>query len=1114
MRGLKAVAANFAGMALIAMLFSMIAVPALAQLATGTMLGVVKDASGAVVSGATVTIQNNETSQTRTVTTGADGAYRVPALPVGHYTLKFEARGFNTQTQQGLVLEVAQDLVVNASLQVGTAVQEVVVTGEAPLVNTTSSALGSLVNEQRMTELPLNGRNYIDLTLMQPGVSQQTTSSGGGAGISGTWFSVNGAPVRSNNYTMDGAIMVNAYGASTSSEAGTTLGVDGIREYKIVTSAFSAEYGLTMGSQMVIVSKGGSNAFHGDAFEYLRNSALDARNYFDAAASSGGRRLPEFQRNNFGGSFGGPIRRDKTFFFGVYEGLRQNLGVTINDTVIPAACHNLVTSPVNTAADAFRLADAASAAACNGTVTGALALTTAKPIPALIKPFIDLYPIPNLPNNGWTTPANSRQREDFGQFRVDQNFSAADTLFFRYTLDKGDLNNATASTSVTPAGAAFPQYFKILGTSMNQYATVSESHVFSSTLLNTARLSFSRTNFGADNLYSKSFVSPQYSFIPGRPMGTLGIQNLTTMGPNGGYPTFHLQDVYTLSDDVLYTRGRHGLKFGALINRYNSSTDHTKLTQGQLNFTNAATFMQGIYQNYAGLTPGATLNRYFTYYTYGFYAQDDMRVSSRLTLNAGLRYEFETTPTELQGRQSRFLNLTDPSQTWSLGPVMRNPTLKNFSPRIGFAWDVRGNGKTAIRAAFGIYEDVGNIGSALQQSANSMPPFSTSGQVTSNLTNKVIAIPFTFGVANSLQTVDYNVRQPYSEQYNLTVEQQLPWGTGLAVSYVGFNGHKLWQTREGNPCVPTSFINGLPFWSATTSCPNKRENPNWGTAILTTTSGQSWYNSLQVMVNKPLSHGLQFQSAYTWSKSLDTTQGQMYASDCAASGGLQGVDPFNSLVDKGPSCFDVAQTWHFNLLYHLPNLQSDHFLAKLEHGWWVGNIVTVQGGFPFTPVLTVNRSNSGVLNGQADRVYLGTDNVTTTIKGVTYNFIPFNKDTVITGDPNMWFNPMMFRLGPAGSLGNASRDMLRGPGLSTWNLSVNKDTKLPHLGEGGMLQFRAEMFNLLNRTNFSLPNSGAVFTGTVTDAAGATEAPVNNVGQIKSTATTSRQIQLALKIIF
>ena len=779
-----------------AFLVLLMAVPAAAQQSTGTILGVVKDTSSAVIPETTITITNVETGLTRTVLTGPDGAFRAPALPVGRYTVRIEKTGFRPETQQGLTLEIAQELVLNPTLQVGAVTQEVVVTGEAPLVNTTNSALGSMVNEQRMADLPLNGRNYVDLTLILPGVAKHTLAPTGGFGSAGTWFSANGAPVRSNNFTLDGALTVNALGASTSSEAGTTLGVGGIREYKVVTSAFSAEYGMAMGSQMIIVSKNGTNQWHGDIFEYLRNSALDARNFFDYAATSGGRRLPSFQRNNFGASVGGPLKKDKTFFHLVWEGLRQNLGVSILDNVPAAACHQFV----NPGAGNTTLGNPT---ACAPT------LTSATVVPAVMKPLIDLYPLPNLPNNQYTFPSASTQRVEFGQARIDQNFSDNDTLFARYTIDDGVLDNATNNNRAVASGTAFPG-FRTAGTSRNQFLTLSENHIFTSALLNTARASMSRTSFGVSGTSPLTLGDPRYTFIPGQPLGGGSIGGLTNPPGQGSY-SYHIQTIFTISDDLFFTKGRHALKFGGLFNRYNLYNRESKLLYGQLAFTTVADFMQGIYDNFSGLAPGSNLPRFWTYKTWGFYAQDDIRVNSRLTVNAGLRYEFLVIPRERFGLESRFLNFADPNQDWTSGPVMRNPSKKNLSPRVGFAWDVFGTGKTAIRSGFGLYFEVGNFGSAIDQVSLAMPPYSRQLAVTANPTRQVITLPFPFpdtsltslcadnlppvNCFNRLQTMAYDVDNPRSLQYNFTIEQQIPFGMGLSVSYVGNRGIHLWQQR-------------------------------------------------------------------------------------------------------------------------------------------------------------------------------------------------------------------------------------------------------------------------------------------------------------------------------
>src|SRR5882762_5325208 len=317
---------------------TLVAIPAFAQLNVGTILGTVKDTSGGVMAGATVTALNTETGSSRTATTGDDGVYRFSALPVGHYDVKIERSGFKTATKKGVVLDVAGEVVLNFALEVGASAVQVEVTGEAPQVNTTSGSLGGLVSEEKIAELPLNGRNFLDLTLLQPGVSQSTVVINLGGGTQGAIYSSNGAPIISNSFLLDGTPMQTVFGFNGASASGTTLGVDGIREYKVVTNAFSAEYGMNMGSQMTIVSKGGGNQFHGDVFEYLRNRVLDARNFFDTSYQQSGKRNPQYERNNFGGAFGGPIKKDKTFFWGVYEGLRQVKGNPVIAKGIPAAC--------------------------------------------------------------------------------------------------------------------------------------------------------------------------------------------------------------------------------------------------------------------------------------------------------------------------------------------------------------------------------------------------------------------------------------------------------------------------------------------------------------------------------------------------------------------------------------------------------------------------------------------------------------------------------------------------------------------------------------------------------------------------------------------------------
>jgi outer membrane receptor protein involved in Fe transport len=1112
----------------------MFAVSVMAQLPTGTILGVVKDSSGAAVPGATLTVRNVDTDQSRNITTGQDGAYRVPALAVGHYEVKTSHTGFKTETQTGLVLDVSQELVVNFELQVGTTEQQVVVTGEAPVVNTTTSSLGGVVSEERISDLPLNGRNYITLSLLQTGVTQHA-NVGTTPGLGGVWFSSNGAPTRSNYFTLDGAPLVTQFGGTTSSVAGTTLGIDGIQEYKVITNTFSAEYGMTMGSQMVMVSKGGTNAFHGDVFEYLRNSTLDAANFFDTPAGSGGHRLPEFRRNNFGGSVGGPIKKDKTFFYGVYEGLRQFQGFTALDNVLASTCKGAAGTVITSAA-------------CKQ-----LGSTASVTIPAVVVPILALYPSPNLPNNQFTFPTNSQTRVDYGQMRIDHNFSSSDTVFGRYTIDDAFQTVPSPSGFSADNGVAFP-IVRQQATSRNQFVTLSENHIFSPALLNTGRLSYSRTKLDAINVLQQNLSGPQYSFLTGEPVGTINVTGLSANGLSGSYgppAAYHVQDIYTISDDLYYTRNKHALKFGFLFNRFNQGEQSQFNTTGTLTFSSVATFLAGTASSYSGLTPGSDINKDFIYNTIGFYAQDDWRVKSRLTLNLGLRYEFFTTPWELNGKQDAFHNfLGAKPATPTPGPVMDNPSHLNLSPRLGFAWDVTGKGTTSVRGGFGLYWDVGNLGSAFDQEELTIPPYSSTSSV-AFASPTLITLPFSFpagAAGTALHSMDYNVSSSHLFQYNLSVEHQFPLNIGLAVSYVDTRGIALYNGREGNPAIPYDVVNGFSYWATaqssakpagatsniipgtnfTYNClnvvPSCRINPNWDSAIWTVTGGDSWYNALQVSVTKRLSKGLEFQSSYTWGQALDTTSGQLYSADCSSGGADHGTAPLSPLVDKGPSCFDVTNNWRFNLLYHFPTIGSSGVLSKLVNGWWMGNIVALQSGYAFSPLLATNRSGSGVLGGAPDRVNVNTTATTAAIGGTTYKFIPFNKSAVTIGTVQQWYNPLMFSLAPmvpcpnnaaltCGTLGDAGRDMLRGPGLESWDFSLVKDTAVPYLGEAGSLEFRAEFFNFLNHPNLGMPNS-TLFSGATKDIGAFSEVPSATAGQITNTATPSRQIQFALKLIF
>jgi hypothetical protein len=1107
--------------------------------------------------------------------------------------------------------------VINLDFVVGSTDQQVIVNEEAPMINTQDATLGGTVNETKMAELPLNGRNYIDLALYQPGVNQDKNQSN----QQGTSFSVNGAPPRSNNFTLDGAILQNMLGRSpVAGESGDALGLDGIREFKIVAGTFQAEYGLAMGSQLVAVSKGGTNRFHGDVFEYLRNSALDANDFF---SNQLGVPIAPLKKNQFGAAFGGPIKKDKTFFYAVYEGIREIKGVPINNTVPSAGCH-----PANaTEANNFGAGTVITPAACPDLIgltdaTGANITATSPGVilSPSIAPLLAIVPLPTTPavidtdgsQTGFVgaivTPAAQGSNdhdslgENYGQIRVDHTFSDKDSVFARYTIDNAFQNQTQQDYS----------YFRYTVPARNQWITLAENHTFSPTVFNALRFSFSRTN-SSINLANVGLPNNGLgpSIVPGFSTGVVDMNGGGSNGyaefgsANAAPTTYNRQNIYTVSDDVNWIRGKHAFKFGVLINRYNEASQATNSFNGQIQFNQFSDFLQSIPVVVEFAPTFAVENRDFIFNSYGFYAQDDWRVKQRLTVNLGLRYEFMNTPHELNGRESRIVNnATDP---FTFGPVIQNNTLHNVSPRVGLAYDLFGNGKTAIRGGAGIYYDMGNIGTALGQTANGSLPYAglvdilptcsstaspctttdwentlgtcyvgISGCVSGNNTGFPFPIPDAVRSAyqpNDLGVftptyIDYNWKSAYMIQYNASVQQQLPWNMALGVAYVGNHGIHLPTVRDGNPVVPTSFgacgdpasvcVDGkVPFWDtnctgaplpAGCSSPYLNTNPNFGSDINVATSASSRYNALQVVLEKRTSHGLEFQGAYTRSLVTDETQGQSNIQDCIVSGGLLGVYPLNPVVDRGPACFNIKNNWEINVLYHFPDAVKDNkILAKALNGWFMSSIITIQSGQPFSAIIAGNRSNSGVAQAQqGDRVNINTPalisqyfnpSVCTSMPGqpaagsnpCVYTPIPYDPNTVITGDPNQWFNPAMFSISPSctgpgltgcsptiGQLGTAGRNILTGPPEKNWDFSLVKDTKLGFLGEAGNLQFRAEFFNILNHPNFSGDHlSTAVFDGNVGDIGPFSEPIRSSAGQVtRQLADSQRQIQFALRIEF
>ncbi|HMF93265.1 MAG TPA: TonB-dependent receptor [Vicinamibacterales bacterium] len=1004
---------------------------AVAQITAATISGAVKDDTGGVLPGADVVARNLDTGISRSTVSNGDGTFTLAGLPPGKYELRVALTGFNTSVES-LELAVAQQAGLTVTLKVGATQESVMVTAGTVYVDTQSSTLSALVPEKTIEELPLNGRNYINLATLQPGIINFTEKSGTSSSTRGVQLNINGMGGRSNSFLIDGANMKGYAGIATVTAADSTLGVDTIREFRVVTNAFSADYGRAMGGVISIATKSGANDYHGSAFEFFRDSRFDAPNYFDVGDP------PPFRRNQYGFSVGGPIRRNRIFFFGGYERLQEDLGITLTTTVPSAAVH---TGPVNPA----------------------------------VRPYLDLYPMPNGPDLGgglaqYLYVFNRPTRENFGQARVDMQVSDGHSVFIRETIDKAH--------QLLPAGTVSLPQFQTDSASDNQFLTIEDKWVVTRSLLNAARFSNSILRF--EQLPANSLTSP-LSFFPSAPyMGSISASGLTSVGNDNTTPSTNNVTYWTYSDDLTYTHARHLLKTGVLVEHAFSSKQTTTNSRGAYTFANLAAFLAGTARQFQGVLPGSVLVRERPNTLFGVYIQDDFRVSDRLTLNLGARYEAYSVPSEKNGFDAYLPDLVTSTSTVVGGPFV-NPSRHNLAPRVGFAWDVGGSGRTAIRGGTGLYYDTDGTFNSSFGIAAFTPPFAP----TVNLQNPTFPTPvfptnITTAGALALRTLDYHIKQPRAWTYNLNVQREIGTGLVATIGYAGSHGYDLVSAIEGNPVVPVTQPDGTLFFPA--GAP--RRNSAWTSIDLRTSNGRSTYNSLQAMLQKRFSPGYQVQLSYTLSKTTDNTVAQLNVDSVNTS--VYAQNPYDPDADWAAAPFDIRHVFAANATWQIPASSNNALLS----GWQINGIVSLRSGLPFSPsISTPNWSRDGNTSGE-DRpnVRPGTD-----------------PNTLTTGDPNHWFDTTAFVLQPAGLLGNTPRDFLRGPGFANVDLSVVKnqtffgDTKL---------QFRLEIFNLFNRANFGTP------TRTVFAGATANDPVLPTAGQITRTVNSSRQLQFSVKVIF
>jgi len=1028
-----------------------------AQATTGSISGTVTDETNAVMPGVTITVRNAATGLERVQVSDARGRYRVLDLAPGTYELTTELQGFAPVKRTDVIVAIGRDVLVDIELKVGGLAEQITVAGETSTVSLGATTAGGVVTTQQIAELPLNGRSFMQLATLQPGVVvSRGTARDFTGGFGNTQLAIGGARPEQTGYLMDGTNIADISDKAPSSLSGVLLGVDTVQEFSVQTHGYSAEFGRAAGGIMSAVTRSGTNQLHGTLFEFHRDSSLDSRNFFDQGE------LPDFKRNQYGGTFGGPILKNRLFYFGSYEGLRERLALT-------------------------RFARLPNALAHQGIVPNAQGQLQNVGVNPIVRPYLDLlFPIPTGREfgDGTAEEAHAHQDptdEDFGVVKFDYNLGHGNVMV-RWSRD----------VSETTISQSHPLFYEAVGTD-TRYFTSQFQRVFTSRLLNTVRFAANRTGRNDDMLSTIDIPRSLY-FSEDPHWGAINILTASTAGSIATIPVDYQQDLFQLTDSLTWSKGGHTLKSGFDWQNYHFDGFSYSRYGGEFRFRNVTEFLTlnrgggAQADRFTGNLPGTDTFRQMRQQYAAFFAQDEWRAGDSLSVNYGLRYEFVTDPKELHGKIAGLLDLADLERT-SNGvtpgtPMFKNPSKKSFGPRLGVAWNPFGDKKHSVKGGYGLF----------YQPLTTSFYRGTTFRIYPYFAGVDIRQPTVFGPANiqvlaagvnpatvqkRSEFIFYDIEQPFVQQWHVNYERDLGHNVVTEVGYIGSRGHHLPFYGDPNTTPSEYGADGVKRLVPGAAL----RYPSWGRIRTRTNVARSNYEGMTLSLHKRYSDGWQFQASYTLGKSNDTWSGGQIGGSDFDNGAGSATDWWDPEYEYGPSNYDIRRNFVMNTVYLLPFGKSrSGFAGALSKGWNIGAVFAATSGLPLTPLLGYDQ----VGDRQSD-TGLQKPNVTGTIN--------------YPATAEQWFDPSAYSVPAAGVFGNARRNSVRGPGLKVADISVFKNLTIARF----TAQIRFEAFNAFNWVNLGLPDA-TIFT------AGGVRNPT--AGQIRSTSTPARQFQVGLKFIF